>query len=385
MGATNIFRTPNEVVWGMESYKYLDDILCNMGAKKVLFISDTGVDKAGILKKVRSTLKKAKIKAETLIHRGKEPTVEDAESAGALVRENKFDCLVGIGGGSALDLAKVAAVMKTNSACVSDMAGIDNIEKPGLPFILMPTTAGTGSEVTPNAILSFPELKVKKGLVSKHLYCQVAIVDPLLTVSMPREVTAATGMDAFVHALESFVAKRESSLTNLIAVEAIRLIAGSIREAYDNGENVDARDDMARGSLFAGISLANAGVGAVHALAYPLGGSFGISHGVSNSLLLPWVLERNIRSKTGKFAALAAAMGEAVEGMPEMEAARLLIARIKDFLEYLKIPQRLRDIGVPQSAIPDLAEAASKQTRLLSNNPCDLSLKEITHIYESAW
>jgi alcohol dehydrogenase class IV len=192
-------------------------------------------------------------------------------------------------------------------------------------------------------------------------------------------------MDAYVHALESYVAQRYSPLTDLLAIEAVGLISKSIRKVYDDGNDIEARDDMARASLFAGISLANAGVGAVHALAYPLGGRFGVSHGVSNSLLLPWVLEVNIRSNTDKFANLAVAMGETVDTLSKKDAALLLIERIRDLLSYLNIPQRMRDVGVRESALPELIEAASKQTRLLNNNPCVLNMDDITHIYESAW
>ncbi|WP_277949813.1 iron-containing alcohol dehydrogenase [Priestia endophytica] len=297
----------------------------------------------------------------------------------------EYDLLIGVGGGSVLDATKVLSIMLTNQENVRDLVGIEKVQNAGISTILVPTTSGTGSEVTYNAIFTDVRDKVKKGIVSPYLLPKVAIVDPALTLTVPPSVTAATGMDALVHAVESYTAIRAGELTDGIALQAIKLISRSLRKAVYNGKDVKAREDMAMGSLLAGISLGNAGVGAVHALAYPLGGKFKVPHGVANSLLLPFVMKYNVVADLEKFAEVAKALGENIEGLSLREAANCTVYALTQLAQDIGIPSSLKDVGVTAEDIPNLAEEASKIDRLLNNNPRWLTVKEIEKIYEEAY
>jgi len=313
-----------------------------------------------------------------------EPDMGFLNGAADRVREGAPDLVVGIGGGSSLDTAKMVACLLTSGGRVQDYFGIELLPKRGLPMVMLPTTAGTGSEVTPNAIFTDTAARLKKGVVSPFLLPDAAIVDPLLTVSCPPAVTAATGMDALTHAIESYTSLRATPLTDLWAVEAIRLIGRSVRSAVFRGSDLAARTDMALGSMMAGVSLANAGVGAVHALAYPVGGKFGVPHGVSNSQLMPYVMEYNVLGNIQKFAEVARFMGEPVEGSSPSEAARLVVAATRRLGEDIGIPMRMSHFKVTADAIPEMAQQAHGNRRLMDNNPRALTLEEVRAIYETA-
>lgn len=198
--------------------------------------------------------------------------------------------LIGIGGGSVLDGVKLLSVMRTNDSSIRDMLGVNLVTKLGLPTILIPTTSGTGSEVTANAIVTIPEDELKVGVVSEYLLPALAVLDPELTISLPPKLTASTGMDAFTHAFESFISNKANPISDVFAAEAMRMIASSLVDAYENGYSLEARESMLLGSMYGGMALSSSGTAAVHALAYPLGGKFGIPHGVANAMLLPHVI-----------------------------------------------------------------------------------------------
>lgn len=263
--------------------------------------------------------------------------------------------------------------------------GTDKVPGRGLPWIAIPTTAGTGSEVTPIAIVTDRANHLKVGVVSPFLLADAAMVDPCLTLIAPPHITAATGMDALTHAIESFTSPKATPQTDLFALRAIGLIARSLRQAVWCGADLQARTDMAYGSLFAGVALANAGVGAVHALAYPLGGQFGITHGVANSLLLPYVMEFNLVGDVDKYAAIAEALGEPVVGLSTRAAAARAVEAVRTLSVDVAIPQRLRDVGTSEGVLDGLAEAAVQATRLLDNNPRKVSLKDARALYQSAF
>jgi alcohol dehydrogenase class IV len=290
-----------------------------------------------------------------------------------------------LGGGSSIDVTKVVSILVTNGGPIDRYIGVDLVEKPGIPTIMLPTTSGTGSEVTPIAILTDTKDKLKKGIVSPYLYASVAIVDPILTISVPPKITANTGMDALVHAIESYIGKKANPFTECLSLKAIRLISENLRTAVTDCENIEARYNMSLGSLLAGIAFANAGVGAVHALAYPLGGQFHLPHGLSNTLMLRYVMEYNIVSRLDKFAKIAEAMGENIKGLSIRDAAQLALDAMVKLAEDINVPTKLRQVEIPKEAIPQLAEAGIKVTRLLSNNPRKLSLEDIIQIYTNAW
>lgn len=379
------FRTAETLVTGSGSISKIGEEAKKLNATKVIIITDKVIRQTGLLSKVINPLEEAGLATDIIDDVVPEPPFENLEQMITQIEGKGYDLLVGVGGGSALDIAKVLSIMLTNNEDVRDLVGIEKVKNPGVPTILVPTTSGTGSEVTYNAIFTDIRDKVKKGIVSPYLLPKVAIVDPELTLTVPPSVTAATGMDALVHAVESYTAIRAGELTDGIALQAIKLISRSIRKAVYNGKDLKAREDMAMGSLLAGISLGNAGVGAVHALAYPLGGKFKVPHGVANSLLLPFVMKYNAVADLEKFAEVAKAMGENVDGLSLREAADRAVQALAQLSKDVGIPSSLKEVGVTASDISDLAEEASKIDRLLNNNPRWLTVKEIKKIYEEAY
>jgi alcohol dehydrogenase len=255
------------------------------------------------------------------------------------------------------------------------------VPKPGLTAILVPTTAGTGSEVTPIAILSDYDEKLKKGIVSPYLFPAVAMLDAELTVGLPASVTAATGMDALIHAVEAYTSRNATPFTDMLALEAIRQIFRNIRTAFANGSNLEARGGMLEGSLLAGMAFANAGVTAVHAFAYPIGAEFHIPHGIANSIMLTAVMEFNMLGNLSKFAHMAGLFGENTRGLSERQAAQAAVQGLRTLAGDLKIPGSLTEFGVKDEHIPALAQGVMKVTRLLANNPRELTLEDAEEIY----
>ena len=380
-----LFRTTKRILIGPGSIEKLGVEAQLLKAKKVLIITDPGVIQAGLLEGVKTSLQAVGI--SFLIFDGVEPDprIEVVEKSVQSARKEGIDLIVGFGGGSSLDIAKVTSIMITNSEKIDSLFGIDLVPNPGVPVILVPTTAGTGSEVTPIAILSDTKEKLKKGIVSAYLFPEVAIVDPKLTIGLPPSVTAFTGMDALTHAIESYYSINATDLSDLLAFRAMELLSKNIRMAFAHGENLVTRSNMMEGSLLAGIAFANAGVGAVHAFAYPLGGEIHLAHGLTNTLMLPYVMRYNILGCPHKFAQMAKAFGEKVEGISELVGAEIAVRFVERLSDDLRVPRRLRDVGIPEDAIPRLAEAAMKVTRLLANNPRKLTLDDAIAIYRAAY
>lgn len=285
---------------------------------EVLILNNFGKDQLNCVKQVHEfgLKKKMKVVCSVFLFYDQvlsDPDIACFESCLEIAKKQKFELIIGVGGGSSMDIASITSVMLTNPGTVYDYFGVNLVKNPGIPTILIPTTAGTGAEVTPNAILTDTKEKLKKAVVSPYILPRVAIVDPLLTVSMPPSVTSSSGIDALTHAVESYTSNTANILTDLFAKEAMMMIGRSIRTAVANGNNLEARYDMSIGSLYAGISLANAGVTAVHALAYPLGGTFNVAHGIANGLLLPYVMEFNVLGNIPKFAQIAQFLGSTID------------------------------------------------------------------------
>jgi len=376
------FRTPNHISAGFGASERLGAEARAMGATQVLLVTDKGVAASGIAENLKNNLTKAGIRVEVFDQVKPEPDFACQDASIKFAKQGKFDVIVGAGGGSAMDVAAVTAVMLTNPGSVTDYVGADLVKKPGIPTILIPTTAGTGAEVTPMAVLADPAAKGKKVLISPYIIPRLAIVDPYLHISMPPSVTSSSGMDALAHAIEAFTHFTKANvMTDLFAKEAIVVIGRSIRTAVAKGDNLDARYDMAMGSLFAGLALANAGVTAVHALSYPLGVEYHVAHGVANGLLLPYVMEFNILGNISKFAMIAKLLGETVDHLPLLEQAQRAPAAVKKILFDMKMAHSLTDLNIPESAIPEMAKAASANTRLLSVNPRTMTAEDIESIY----
>nr|WP_318539134.1 iron-containing alcohol dehydrogenase [Terribacillus saccharophilus] len=379
------FQTANTLITGSGSIATIGVQARKFDAKHVVIVTDSIIKQTGLLDNITTPLSDENISYSVIDKVIPEPPFENLEEMISELESDNPDLLIGVGGGSALDITKLLSVMLTNKEDVRNFIGTDMIKNRGIPFILVPTTAGTGSEVTANAIFTDIRDNVKKGIVSPYLLPNAAIIDATLTLSVPAKVTAATGMDALVHAVESYTAIKAGELTDGIALQAIKLISRSLRTAVYDGSNLRAREDMAMGSLLAGISLGNAGVGAVHALAYPLGGKFKVPHGVANSLLLPYVMKYNVISNLTKFKEVALAMGENVEHLSLRDAAEQAVHALAKLSEDVGIPASLKEVGVEESDLTNLAEEASKIDRLLSNNPRKLTRDDIESIYRDAF
>jgi alcohol dehydrogenase class IV len=383
MNRITLFRTTPRIVMGPGALKQLADEANALNAKKVLIVTDKGLIAAGLIEQALDVLQKANIQHALFDEVEADPRYEIVADCVNAVHREEADLLIGIGGGSPIDIAKVSAVVATNEGAITEYFGIDLIPQPGLPTIIIPTTAGTGSEVTPIAILSDHKEKLKKGIVSPYLLPSVALLDPELTLALPPTITAATGMDAFIHAVEAFTSNNASSVTDMFARQAMKLIMGNLRTAYSDGGNLAARANMLEGSLLAGMAFANAGVTAVHAFAYPIGAEFHIPHGVANSIMLVPVMEFNMFGNLSKFAEMADIYGESTEGLNEEKAARAAVGAMRKLAGDLKIPDHLGDFGVQEKDIPSLAEGVMKVTRLLANNPRELSQADAEEIYRS--
>jgi alcohol dehydrogenase class IV len=377
----SIFRTTPRIIMGPGAVNDIGREVRDLKAARALIVTDPGILDAGILAPVEASLREARVKYTVFSEVSPDPrhqTVEDCLSA---VKDFKPGCVIGLGGGSPIDIAKTVAVMLKNSGDIIDFCGIDLVPKPGIPTIMIPTTAGTGSEVTPIAILSDDDEKLKKGVVSPYLFPKVALLDPLLTLGLPASVTAATGMDALIHAIEAFTSVNANDMTDMFAARAIEMISDNLRTAYAHGENLEARSAMLEASLLAGIAFANAGVTAVHAFAYPIGAEFHIPHGVANTLMLAEVMRFNLVGNLRKFADIAALMGEPVDGLSNREAAEAAVDAVMQLAEDLQVPSRLGEFGITENHIDDLAEGVMKVTRLLANNPRAMSHKDAADIY----
>jgi len=302
----------------------------------------------------------------------------------APVKEFGPDAVVGIGGGSAMDLAKLVAVLFSGKQQASDVVGIGKVNGRGVKLITAATTSGTGSEVSPIAILTDLENKTKKGVVSKFLVPDVAIVDPELTFSVPPATTAATGVDAMTHCIEAYTNRFSHPVIDNIAIEGIRLIAANLERAVKNGMDQEARAAMSLGSLYGGLCLGPVNTAGVHAMAYPLGGEFKIPHGVANSVLLPFVMHFNLPACTQKYANIATAVGTPQAHQVENIASQGIL-RIRQISQRAGIPSSIKELGIPEAAIPAMAEAALKVTRLMNNNPCTISLMDAENIYRRSF
>jgi alcohol dehydrogenase len=305
-------------------------------------------------------------------------------AAAARARAAGAEIILGLGGGSSLDVAKLIAVLAASGQQLEDMYGVGKVTGPRLPLVQIPTTAGTGSEVTPISIVTTGET-TKAGIVSPHLYADLAILDAELTVGLPPRITAATGMDAMVHAIEAYTSRvRKNPMSDMLAVQAIKIMADNLLPACRDGSNHRAREGMLLGAMLAGQAFANAPVAAVHALAYPLGGIFHVPHGASNVLVLPHVLRFNLPAAHALYAELAEVAVPGCKGSTEARALAL-IQYLEGLAEATQMVTTLRQVGVKVTDLPRLASHAMLQTRLLANNPREVTESAALAIYQAAF
>jgi len=379
------FQMSGKLLFDYNAIQQLPSLIKEKQAKRPLIVTDPGLVKAGILDRVTQLLTSKDIAFHTYTEVEADPRIDIVFEVVEYARAKQIDLIIGLGGGSSLDIAKISAIMLINQGPLDQYIGIAKIPGPGLPTIMIPTTAGTGSEVTPIVVLSDKKAQLKKGIVSDYLYPDVALVDPLLALSLPASVTAYTGIDALTHAIEAYTNKFAHHFVDTFALEAIKLISANLRTAVKDGSQQEARYNMAMGSLYGGMCLGSVNTAAVHALAYPLGGTFDVPHGVANSLLLPYVIEFNSSHCQEKYREIAEAMGVNTHGMGTSEATAACINKVKDLCRQAGITQRMREIDIPESAIPAMAKAAMKVTRLLNNNPKTVTEEDARNIYQKAY
>ncbi|MGF6693922.1 alcohol dehydrogenase class IV [Metapseudomonas resinovorans] len=377
------FKIANKLITGRSALSKLADELVLLNIDDPLIVTDPILVKSGTLNQVLAQLGERSYGVFDGVE--PEPEIAIVEMCAQVFRDGGHDGLIGVGGGSAIDIAKAVAGYIGHDGPLESLFGVDLVPRKGPPLIAIPTTAGTGSEVTNVAILSDKKAQLKKGIVSDYLLPDVALVSPTMTLTCPRSVTAASGIDALVHAVESYLSLNASPITDALAIGAIGMIARALPKAYANPNDLQAREDMSTASLMAGMAFGNAGVGAVHALAYPLGGRFNIAHGVSNALLLPYVMEWNKLASVERFADIARAMGAKVEGLDQRQAADEAVRTMAELCAAVEIPKGIRHFGVPEDAIPQMAMEASKIDRLMRNNPRALNAADIERIYRAAY
>ena len=384
-----IFNTTSGIRFGSGMSKLCAEEVSKKLGPNILFITDKDLMSLKLTEPALNELRKFSSIVKIFQDVEADPSIKTLLNCIEFGKKMKTTGVMGFGGGSSMDVAKLSSLILGSNEKIEDAWGVSNAKGPRLPLVLVPTTAGTGSEVTPISIITVGE-EEKKGVSSSIILPDIAILDPDLTIGLPAHTTAATGIDAMVHAIEGYTSanKNNNLISKMLAVEALKLLAGSIEKVVFDGSDIDARGNMLIGAMLAGKAFANSPVAAVHALAYPIGGTFHVSHGLSNSLVLPYVLRFNsVDSKTAKdYAELAPFI------FPEINSDQGSQAICKEFIDKLEVlskkiglPQKLREVNIPKEACKKMAFDAMKQTRLLVNNPREVTESDALNIYEAAW
>ncbi|SFN09985.1 iron-containing alcohol dehydrogenase [Thermodesulforhabdus norvegica] len=378
------FYIPTVTLMGIGAHKEVGRQIKVLGGKKPLLVTDKGLTKAGLTDQIRSLIKEdTGIDVVVFDETVPNPTDKNVHDGLKVFKDNGCDMIISLGGGSSHDCAKGIGILATNGGNIRNYEGIDKATKPMPPFIAINTTAGTASEMTRFCIITNTDTKVKMAIVDWRVTPNVAINDPLLMMGMPPALTAATGMDALTHAVEAYVSTLATPVTDACALQAIRLISKYLRSAVANGSDIEARDKMAYAEYLAGMAFNNASLGYVHAMAHQLGGFYDLPHGVCNAILLPHVERFNLIAKLDRFADIAVAMGENVEGLSPRDAAEKALQAIEKLSRDVGIPGGLKELGVKKEDIPTMAQNAMKDACGLTN-PRRATLEDIIMIYENA-
>jgi alcohol dehydrogenase class IV len=382
---THVFYSPTKITIGINSVQQVAHEVKQFGGNKVLIVTDPGVIAAKLLEPIESSLKSGDI--SYIVYDGvePEPPARVIDQGAAKFQSEGCDLVLGVGGGSSLDVAKGVSILAANKGRILDFCGIDQVPRKGAPMILMPTTAGTGSEVTRVLVLTDEDQNTKNVVFTPYALANAAIIDPLLSLSMPAVVTADTGMDAMVHAIETYVSMNATEFSDVFAERAIQLIADNLPIAWAKGSNTQARYNMSLAATMAGLAFGSGGLGAVHALAYPLGTEYHMTHGRTNAIMLPHVMRYNIPGSPEKYARIAELMGQEIDGYGLLEAAELAVGAVQELLFTIKVSFSIRDYGIPETDLPKLIEGGMKQARLFVPNPRDLAEEDVASIYKAAY
>lgn len=378
------FDTVRSIVVQTGATERIGDIIkSNFDAKRVLMVTDPCIVELGLMEPAIKSLKTAGYAVDVCDGVEADPSDATILKGASMAIEGQTELVVGFGGGSSMDVAKLIAILAKQEQELGDMYGVGNVRSSRLPLVMVPTTAGTGSEVTPISVVTTGKT-TKMGVSDKALIPDLAVLDASLTLGLPAHVTAATGIDAMVHAIESYTSRiKKNPVSDGLAIQALRMLGANLLPACRNGSDIKAREAMLLGAMLAGQAFANAPVGAVHALAYPLGGWFHIPHGHSNSLVLPHVLKFNRSAAEPLYAELADEMG--LPGSSATEKTNSFIRWLEDMSAESGIETRLRDMKITEDDLPNLASEAMLQTRLLMNNPRDVNESQALEIYQQAW
>jgi alcohol dehydrogenase class IV len=378
-----VFQTVADIRFGVDCLESLPGIIeQRFAATRVLLITDKGLCQA-VLDELIVLLQSSKLNVTVFDDVQSDPP--ESVILAAAERAAQVDVVIGVGGGSSMDTAKLAAAVCMGQQPLHTMYGVDQITSSRKPLVLIPTTAGTGSEVTPISVVT-TGTSTKSGVVSSVLYADIALLDPRLLLGLPAHITAETGVDAMVHAIEAFTSKiRKNPLSDQLALRALGLLTKHLPLSYQQGQNLEHRGGTLLGAMLAGQAFANAPVAGVHALAYPLGGIYHISHGLSNALMLTHVLRFNLDSAIIAYSELADVLIPEQQNLSAERKAASFIRYIEAFCQDLGLNQRLRDFAITQNDLPALAKAAMGQTRLLQNNPKTITFDDALSIYQQAW
>jgi alcohol dehydrogenase class IV len=401
MRTTWTVHSAGQLLFGRDAATQLGDVAQRLRAKRALVVTDPILVKAGLAERALQPLAAGGLAVETFPGGEPEPSFAAAEACLDSARKFRPDVLVALGGGSNMDLAKMVAIVLANGGAMRDYVGDDKIPAPVWPVICVPTTAGTGSEVSAAAVLTDTANHMKVGILSNYLRPRVAVVDPLLSVSCPPKVTADSGIDALTHAIEAFTAvdnavfplpagersvyQGRHPVGDVFAEKAIALIGRFLRRAVKDGSDLEAREGMSLAATLAGLAFSNVGVAAVHAMEYPVGGAVHCSHGCGNGLLLPWVMRFNLPARVYEFAEIARLLGEDVTGLSKQQAAERAVTAVDRLRADIGVPGRLRDLGVKQEQLRGFAERAHGIRRVMRVNPRVLTVDEVEGIYRAAW
>jgi alcohol dehydrogenase len=400
MRTTWTFYSAGELIFGPKATGQLGEVALRLKLGRVLVISDPVLVAAGLVDSVLGALSEAGVRAELFPGGEPEPSLDAAYRAIRAGRDFRPDGVLGLGGGSNMDLAKVTAVVLAHGGTPTTYFGDSKVPGPVLPLICVPTTAGTGSEVSAAAVLTDTANEIKVSTLSNYIRPQVALVDPLLTTSCPPKVTADSGIDALTHAIEAFTAvdnaafplppgertvyQGKNPLADVYAEKAITLIGRYLRRSVKDGQDAEAREGMALAATLGGLAFSNAGVAVVHALEYPVGGATHCSHGAGNGLLLPHVMRYNLPARAAAFGRVAELLGEDVRGLGETEAANRAVEAVERLKADIGIPARLRDLGVKEEQLRGFAEKAFALKRILRVNPREVSVDSLEGILRAA-
>lgn len=372
-----------EIVFGVGSSTLAGQYAENFGVNKALIVTDPGIVRCSWVSGVKDSLERAGVDTVLFSEVSENPRDTEVMKGAEIYLETGCDCIVAVGGGSPMDCAKGIGIVSTNNSHILSFEGVDMVEVPGPPLICIPSTAGSSADVSQFAIITDTKRDVKISIVSKAMVPDAALIDPKLTTTMSIELTAATGLDALTHAVEAYVSNANSALTDLLALDAIRLIKSNLIEVINNPESIEPRGYVMLASMQAGLAFSNAILGAVHAMAHSLGGHLDLPHGECNAILLPYVVRVNFPYSEERYFQIAEAMGVKTEGKSSEEICESLVESIVDLRTKAGINKSLRDFGLSREEIPKLAELALNDACMVTN-PIDLTQDDVEKIYEAA-